>query len=330
MSIGQTSDPSRAKRLVAALCGIALVAATTFPLSANAATTNTEGSMSSLTKRVEETGQAYVAAKQKVADIHAQMEANNNRIAELSAQLPSARSKAANAISSSYKMRSNGPGLVDLIFSADSFNDLLSTIKYLNAIEAHNTDQAVHLADLAEQLQGTQDELVRQSEAASQEEKVASDALTQAQAARDEAQRKAQEENAKSGGGSLDPINWNTDKVNFVSTWAPRIDNYLSGSPMAGCGTAYAAAAWDYGVDPRWSPAISNTESSKGAHCFRPHNAWGWGNSSWPDWNSAIKDHVKGLATCYGSTISMAAAKKYCPPNPEHWYQATLAQMNMI
>jgi len=24
------------------------------------------------------------------------------------------------------------------------------------------------------------------------------------------------------------------------------------------------------------------------------------------------------------------AAKKYCPPNWEHWYNATLAQMNMI
>lgn len=330
MSTSQLSDPSRAKRLVAAFSSLALLVATTFPVNAHAATSNTEGTLSTLQRRIEETGAAYSAAKQKVADIQAEMKANNDRISELSRQLPDARSKAALAISSSYKIRSNGPGLLDLVLSASDFNSLLSTVKYLNAIESHNTDQANHLVTLANELKQTQEELARQSEEATQEEASASAALAQAQEARNEAQRKAIEENTRSGGGALDPINWDTDKVDFVASWAPRINSYLSGSPMAGCGTAYAAAAWDYGVDPRWSPAISNTESSKGVHCFLPHNAWGWGNSSWPDWESAIKDHVRGLATTYGSTISMEAARKYCPPNAQHWYDATLAQMNMI
>ena len=37
-------------------------------------------------------------------------------------------------------------------------------------------------------------------------------------------------------------------------------------------------------VDPRFSPAISAVESSKGLYCFRSHNAWGWGSSSWNTW----------------------------------------------
>lgn len=330
MSITQSLDPSRKRRVVGALCIAVFLASAIFSVPALAQTNNTEGTMSSLQKRIEETGEAYNAAKQKVASIHEEMKANNDRIAALSAQLPNARIKAATAINNSYKMRMNGPSLIDLVFSSSDFNELLATIKYLNAIEAHNTDQAKHLAELTDNLKAAQNELAKQAEEASAEEKIAGDALSQAQAAREEAQKKAQAENAKTGGGSLDPVDWNTDKISFVSSWAPRIDRYLSGSPMAGCGTAYAAAAWDYGVDPRWSPAISNTESSKGAFCFKPHNAWGWGDCSWPDWNSAIRDHVRGLATCYGSTITMEAARKYCPPNAQHWYNATLEQMNMI
>lgn len=129
---------------------------------------------------------------------------------------------------------------------------------------------------------------------------------------------------------SSDGADWSSDKASFVAQWAGRIDAYLAGSPLAGQGATFAAAAWDYGVDPRWSPAISNTESSKGLHCFLPYNAWGWGSYSWGSWEEAINAHVRGLARGYGYTISVEAAKKYCPPNWEHWYNATLAQMNMI
>ncbi len=127
-----------------------------------------------------------------------------------------------------------------------------------------------------------------------------------------------------------DNADWSSDKATFVAQWSGRIDAYLAGSPLAGQGATFASAAWDYGVDPRWSPAISNTESTKGAYCFRPYNAWGWGNISWGSWEEAIDAHVRGLARGYGYTISVEAAKKYCPPNWEHWYNVTLAQMNMI
>ena len=116
----------------------------------------------------------------------------------------------------------------------------------------------------------------------------------------------------------------------FVSEWASRIDAYLAGSALAGQGEAFAVAAWNYGVDPRWSPAIAFTESSLGSHCFKPYNAWGWGSSSWSSWPEAIDAHVRGLARGYGYTISVDNAKKYCPPNWEHWYKTTLSQMNSI
>lgn len=127
-----------------------------------------------------------------------------------------------------------------------------------------------------------------------------------------------------------DNADWSSDKSTFVAAWASRINSYLAGSPLAGQGETFAAAAWDYGVDPRWSPAISCVESSKGLYCFRSHNAWGWGSSSWDSWEEAIYAHVRGLARGYGYTVSETAAKKYCPPNWVHWYNTCVSEMNKI
>ena len=115
-----------------------------------------------------------------------------------------------------------------------------------------------------------------------------------------------------------------------MAEWAGRIDAYLAGSPLAGQGATFASAAWDSGVDPRWSPAISCIESSKGEACFLPHNAWGWGSVSWDSWEEAIYDHVQGLARGYGYTVTREGAAKYCPPNADFWYSRCVEEMNKI
>ncbi len=127
-----------------------------------------------------------------------------------------------------------------------------------------------------------------------------------------------------------DGADWSVGRDAFIETWTERIDAYLEGSPLAGQGKAFATAAWNYGVDPRWSPAISNTESSKGRYCFRNHNAWGWGQNDWDSWGEAIDAHVKGLSKGYGYTITPYLARKYCPPNWIKWYRNTCEQMEKI
>ena len=129
------------------------------------------------------------------------------------------------------------------------------------------------------------------------------------------------------GNGGID---WSMSRDDFVDEWGSRIDDYLQGSPMEGQGENFASAAWEYGVDPRWSPAIANTESTKGQYTFADHNAWGWGSSSWDNWEDAINDHVQGLADGYGSTITEEGAARYCPPNADEWYDNTLSEMNSI
>lgn len=127
-----------------------------------------------------------------------------------------------------------------------------------------------------------------------------------------------------------DDTDWSLDEATFVAQWASRINSYLAGSPLYGYGANFAQAAWDYGVDPRFSPAISMVESSKGAYCFLPHNAWGWGSVSWDSWEEAIDDHVRGLARGYGYTATIEGAYKYCPPNAEHWYNRVVEEMGYI
>ena len=110
------------------------------------------------------------------------------------------------------------------------------------------------------------------------------------------------------------------DRELFVSTWAERIDTFNAGYPLEGYGYAFAEAAYDYGVDPRLSPAIARVESSSGENCFLPHNAWGWGDVSWSDWDSAIRGHVAGLADGYGYGLTYEMAESYNQVNVDEWY----------
>ncbi|WP_251231750.1 CMP-2-keto-3-deoxyoctulosonic acid synthetase [Adlercreutzia aquisgranensis] len=129
---------------------------------------------------------------------------------------------------------------------------------------------------------------------------------------------------------ALSEIDWGQGRESFIAEWTTRIDAYLAGSPLAGYGSVFATAAWDNGVDPRLSPAISNTESTKGSFCFLPYNAWGWGDSSWSSWEEAINAHVAGLAAGYGGVLTPAGAAAYCPPHATDWYNKTLSQMQSM
>lgn len=125
-------------------------------------------------------------------------------------------------------------------------------------------------------------------------------------------------------------VDFSCGKDAFIEEWTARINAYLAGSPLEGYGETFATAAWENGIDPRWSPAISNTESTKGLVCFKSHNAWGWDQTNWSNWDEAINAHVAGLARGYGFTISYSYAMRYCPPNYNNWYWDTLGQMQLI
>ena len=319
-------------------------------------------------QEVERTAAEYDQAMGRIDSLNQQIADNEARIAEIEETLPAQQERSSAAAVKLYKTQASTPGLLEMVLSSENIVDFFTSLEYVSHIYSSNQAEIKRLSELKDELDQTKRDLSQAKKDADAEADNAEQALSAAQQARQEAQRKAQEEAARqaeeaakaaeaeadkqeqansesapaateaSGGATAgtveapsdDGADWASERDVFVAQWAGRIDAYLAGSPMAGTGKVFAEAAWDYGVDPRWSPAISNTESSKGLYCSGSCNAWGWGSCSWGSWEEAIRDHVAGLARGYGYTISVDAAKKYCPPNWEHWYNATLAQMNMI
>lgn len=307
---------------------------------------------------VEESAAAYDSASAAVEKLEKEIVANEERIQEIEDELPGQLERSNQALRTMYFMQQEGYSLLDMLLRSDSISDFFTSLDYLNFLQECNLNEISRLTSMQKELEATETDLEAKKAQAIEERDQAEASLSEARKARQAAQEKALAEAkaqaeaearaleaaqaemavsqeappAPSGETSATPtpVDWSDDKQVFVSSWGKRIDNYLAGSPLAGQGQTFARAAWDYGVDPRWSPAISNTESSKGAHCFLPHNAWGWGSNSWSSWEEAIDAHVRGLARGYGYTISVGSAKKYCPPNWEKWYNNTLAQMNSI
>lgn len=321
-------------------------------------------------QQIENSATAYNDAMARVDELQKQIDENAQAIAELEEKIPLQKERASSACVDLYKAQQDTASILDLILSSESLSDFITRVDYFNAVTRSNLEQIESLSSMQDQLLQAQDQLNASKQEAADQAEAAQAALQQAQNARIEAQRRAVEEatrqaeeaqaakaaqaakvesaesaaspdsesDAGSSSGSAaeppaastDTADWSSDEDAFVSQWTARINNYLAGSPLSGYGETFARAAWTYGVDPRWSPAISCVESTKGAYCFASHNAWGWGSVSWDSWEEAINAHVAGLARGYGYTLTYAAAQKYCPPNADHWYNSCLAQMNSI
>ena len=310
-----------------------------------------------LQEQVERASAAYNAATAKVAELKGEIEELNARIQEIQDALPGAREISNRAAREYYCMFSTSNPVLEMLFGATSLADFLAKVEYSTRLNQSYLDDITSLTRLTAELEEARAKLEAKELAAEEEQLHAEEALLDAQNARDVAAETARREaeaaaaataaaaaaaaaadeashetplppGPVSGGAGLPEFP--TEKQVFVNLWAPRIDAYLSGSPMAGYGYVFANAAFDYNVDPRWSPAIACLESGKGRYCFLPYNAWGWGSVSWPDWETAIYAHVRGLSIGYGYTISEAAAKRYCPPNWEYWYSFVSNQMTLI
>ena len=374
----------------------AALLATTVPFAAapEVASADPISELQGAQEQVAESNRLYEEATERVEQVQGQIEANEERIDEIEGQLPEVREHAAESMRTLYKMQQGSGGLVELLLSADSFYELLTTIQYLDVISNQSNDAVAELVALSTELEHTRDSLDVQMEQAKQERQAASDALADAEAARDqlqaqiaaqaaaeeaerkaaiEASKKAREEAEKAeaaqdesddaedtgstsnesddstdepptfttGNGNQaeievpsspdpGPVDTPSEKDVYVAEWGARINAYLAGSPLAGQGETFAEAAWTYGCDPRFSPAIAMVESTLGRYCFKPHNAWGWGSSSWGSWEEAIWDHVAGLASMYGGQLTYEGAQMYCPPNADHWYSSVLANMQRI
>ena len=328
-----------------------------------------ESEADALVSKISETTATYQEAEEAVNSLEEQIAQAEEHASELEQQLPEQRARAAASVKTMYKFHQSSSNLLELILSSESFDEFMSSLHYLDTIHEHNTKEIIELNGMVDELAKTKALLLSQRDAAVQKKEEALEALKQARDARAELQAHAiaiaaseQGNRAQAIKVAQEALQSTTDApVTFVSSsgneavlqvpgsadvstdpllsnitsdetsdWATRINAYLAGSPLEGYGETFAQAAATYGVDPRLSPAISTIESGKGSVCFNDHNAWGWGNSSYSDWESAIYDQVEGLAKGYDGTLTLDGAQRYCPPNYEEWYSSVANEMDGI
>ncbi len=112
------------------------------------------------------------------------------------------------------------------------------------------------------------------------------------------------------------------------------IETYLNkrNSPLAKYAEEFVKAADEYKIDYRLVASISVIESSAGLHCFKPYNAWGWGNMTFDNWTDGIWTVSEGLGKYYqnGLTTPNLIAPHYCPPSATSWSNKVNYVMNQI
>lgn len=294
--------------------------------------------------------------------IQAQIQESQEHLAQLEAQIPVQQERSDRALKLRYKNQSDPMAILDVLLQAQSLSDFLKQTEYIQRVSAENLSEINRLRDMKAEEDRLKAEIdaraetanaalrALQTERSQRQSSGVSKSIGQAASLGGEKsigvaydggeQPKDYREAATPETAALDDgADWFAGRDEFIDHWAERLDRYLAGSPLAGQGENFAKAAWKYNIDPRWSAAISNTESSKGAYCIRPHNAWGWGAADedpaglalhWDSWEDAIDAHAKGLSEGYGYTISMYGARAYCPNTWQSWYNKTLNQMSQI
>ena len=310
-----------------------------------------------LSTQVEQTAAAYDEALAEQDRIATEMADLNADIDSINEQLPEQVQRSNDSCVALYKVSAETSNIIFMLLNSQSITEAIAIFDAYSWIIDSNLSEVTRTASLKSQLEESYAQLEEDMAVADEATVAAANALTEAQEAREkaqaeaaaaqaaeaEAQAAAQSSSSSSSSStesassestsaaSTSNVSWSSDKQAFVDSWAGRIDAYLSGTPMAGCGQAYAAAAWDYGVDPRWAPAISYVESGVGNACFRSYNAWGYGSSGYSSWTEGINAVCKGLGgSLYGGYLTMAAAETYCPTNPSGWYNECAAQMALI
>lgn len=181
--------PARFFRHAAVAAITAALVASSVPVAAFAEDTD----LKSLQNAAIAAGEQYDQAQQELDSLQQQIDDNEARIEEIEDQLPELKANASNAIATSYKIHQDQNSLLALLLSADTFNDFITQLAYLNHIVGNATNDMNDLVAAQQELTQKQAELSQQK--ADEEAKVqaAKDAYDSANAAIEAAKEKAME-----------------------------------------------------------------------------------------------------------------------------------------
>ena len=174
-------------------CALSLTLVATPALAATSKATTLQQRGNELLARVKETTQSYQDAESQLKNLAELIAQNEQTVADITAHLPEQRARTASSIKTLYKFQQNSPGLIDLILSAESLSDFISTVYYIDSITDRNTAEITALTDLHDQLVQTQASLEAERDAVQATQDDAQDALEQALAIRKEVTENAKE-----------------------------------------------------------------------------------------------------------------------------------------
>lgn len=147
-----------------------------------------EESLEDLQNAAIQAGEAYQQAQDKVDDLQSQQDAAEQRIAELEAQLPDQRAKAAEAIRAHYKYVQGQGNAILALLSADTLDGFIAQSSYMSAIVNSDLDAVQKLDEMRRQLGEQEDKLAVARAEAEQEAEVAKAAYDDAQQKREAAE----------------------------------------------------------------------------------------------------------------------------------------------
>ena len=90
-----------------------------------------------LTQEVERTSQEYDEATKRLAEIETQIEENEASLATMREDLPEQQERAASAYRAQYELQQESPNIIALFLGAESLQDFIRNIVYLDHIQAH-------------------------------------------------------------------------------------------------------------------------------------------------------------------------------------------------
>lgn len=181
--------PARFFRHAAVAAITAALVASSVPVAAFAEDTDLE----SLQNAAIAAGEQYDQAQQELDSLQQQIDDNEARIEEIEDQLPELKANASNAIATSYKIHQDQNSLLALLLSADTFNDFITQLAYLNHIVGNATNDMNDLVVAQQELTQKQAELSQQKTDEEAKVQAAKDAYDSANAAIEAAKEKAME-----------------------------------------------------------------------------------------------------------------------------------------
>lgn len=297
-----TRRPARAAVSAALSAALVLAGLGLAPATAGAST------LSELQEQIDSSAATFDDATTRANELQDQIAANEERIAQIEDELPAKREAASKSIRTMYKLQANTAELLELLFSSESFEEVVSYARFFSSIVTHNNSVIEGLVSASDELEQSRSSLASEKAQVDEELSSALESLSRANEAREqyEAQAAAEKAAAEAQAAQEAAGTRTQESADDASRQGTGQDAAASGSASgegASSGTGGSAGS-DSG----------SSSSSSGSQEIETDGEWMSGIASAYD----VEDNTGGTATASGiplthdsMTVAVPASQSY-------------------